>query len=80
MIRVWLGLHQLDLVMRHVFKLALDDEFLAILTRLTDHLLPQQNLISEIACTCPIVADTRWLSMPSVTSWLTLKRMGFMIY
>lgn len=70
LIRVWCGLHQLDLVMQEVFRAALDDKFHSTLTALIGHLRRQQNLIAEMRSTCPKVADTRWLSMFSVTKWL----------
>ena len=38
MIRVWCGIHQLDLVMQRVYKKALDDEVTVILTSLICHL------------------------------------------
>ena len=60
-IRVWCGLHQLDLVMQRVFVAALDEEFLNYLTALIGYLRRQQNLVSDMRSTCPKVADTRWL-------------------
>ncbi|KAI8895523.1 hypothetical protein BC833DRAFT_567403 [Globomyces pollinis-pini] len=71
LIRIWCGLHQLDLVMQHVFKMALNEEFYSVLTTLIGHLRRQQTLISKMRSTCPKVADTRWISMASCSSWLT---------
>jgi hypothetical protein len=71
LIRVWCGLHQLDLVMQQVFKRALDDEFYSNLTAVIGHLRRQQNLVTTMQSTCPKVADTRWMSMDKVATWLT---------
>ncbi|KAH9270731.1 hypothetical protein BASA83_007091 [Batrachochytrium salamandrivorans] len=71
LIRVWCGLHQLDLVMQQVFKSALDDDFYSTLTAVIGHLRRQQNLVATMRSTCPKVADTRWVSMDSVSTWLT---------
>lgn len=71
MIRVWCGLHQLDLVMQRVYSSALDEQFHSTLTGLIGHLRRQQNLVTEMRTTCPKVAETRWLSMSSVAEWLT---------
>ena len=65
MICVWCGLHQINLVMQRVYKKALDDEFMGILTSLIGHLRRQQNIIQDIQSTCPKVATTRWVSMQS---------------
>ncbi|KAH6566146.1 hypothetical protein BASA60_009601 [Batrachochytrium salamandrivorans] len=71
LIRIWCGLHQLDLVMQRVFKASLDEKFYSTLTALIGHLRRQQTLISAMRSTCPKVADTRWISMESCTNWLT---------
>ncbi|KAH6583989.1 hypothetical protein BASA61_007792 [Batrachochytrium salamandrivorans] len=71
LIRVWCGLHQLDLVMQQVFKSALDDDFYSTLTAVIGHLRRQQNLVATMRSMCPKVADTRWVSMDSVSTWLT---------
>ncbi|KAH6578257.1 hypothetical protein BASA61_003987 [Batrachochytrium salamandrivorans] len=71
LIRIWCGLHQLDLVMQRVFKASLDEKFYSTLTALIGHLRKQQTLISAMRSTCPKVADTRWISMESCTNWLT---------
>ena len=70
LLRIWCGLHQLDLVMQRVYKAALDDRFYGKLTALIGHLRRQANLIADMRSTCPKVADTRWVSMHSVTTWL----------
>ena len=71
LIRIWCGLHQLDLVMQRVFKEALNEDFYSALTALIGHLRRQQTLISNMRTTCPKVADTRWISMATCSSWLT---------
>jgi len=71
LIRVWCGLHQLDLVMQRVYKASLEGAFLATLTAAIGHLRRQQLLIAQMRSTCPKVADTRWLSMLKCTSWFT---------
>ena len=69
-IQIWCGLHQLDLVMQHVFKPAFDGKFYSTLTSLIGYLWRQQNLSTEMQSTCHKVADTRWISMHSTTKWL----------
>ena len=71
MICVWCGLHQLDLVMQIVYKKALDNEFMGILTSLIGHLHRQQNIIQDTQSTCPKLATTRWVSMQLSSRWLT---------
>ena len=71
MICVWCGLHQINLVMQRVYKKALDDEFMGILTSLIGHLHRQHNLIQDMQSTCPNVATTIWVSMQSSSRWLT---------
>lgn len=73
-IRIWCGLHQLDLIMQRVFKPALDTEFYSTLVALIGYLRRQFNLIAEMRSTCPKVADTRWMSMFGTTKWLVQNR------
>ena len=68
-IRVWCGLHQLDLVMQQIHKSSLDDTFLATLTASIGHLRRQQKLIQKMHATCPNFGNTRWLSMVSCTQF-----------
>jgi hypothetical protein len=63
LIRIWCGLHQLDLVVGRVFKKALDEEFYSVLTTAIGDLRRQQNLITSMRSTCPLIADVRWISM-----------------
>jgi hypothetical protein len=79
-IRIWCGLHQLDLVMQRVFVNALDEEFLGQLTSLIGYLRRQQSLISEMRTTCPKVAGTRWLSMGAVAKWFKTHRVAVQEY
>lgn len=74
MLRIWCGLHQLDLVMQRVFKPSLEGQFYSTLTTLIGHLRRQANLISEMRSTCPKVSDVRWISMFSSTQWLVENR------
>jgi hypothetical protein len=57
LIRIWFGLHQLDLFKMLVFKKALDEEFYSVLTTVIGHLCRQQNLITSMRSTCPLIAD-----------------------
>lgn len=49
LIRIWCGLHQLDVVMQDVFKSSFDENFHSKLTALIDYVRRQQNLISMMA-------------------------------
>lgn len=62
LVRAWCALHQLDLVMQRVHKSSSDEEFLSTVTSMTGHLRRQSTLILKMGSTCPLVADTRWLS------------------
>lgn len=57
--------------MQDVYAYSLDENFCSTLTGLIGHLCRQQSLISELRKTHPRVATTRWLSISSVTEWLT---------
>ena len=69
-IQIWCGLHQLDIVIQRVFKLAFDGKFHSTLTSLIGYLRWQQNLINVMQSTFPKVGDTQWISMHSITKWL----------
>lgn len=71
MIRIWCGLHQLDLVMQRIFKNALDDDFYTKLTGLIGHPRRQKFFISSMRSTCLSVSDVRWILMCSSSKWLT---------
>lgn len=69
-IRIWCGLHQLDLVMQRVFKPALDSIFDGTLTGLIGHLRHHANLIANMRSTCSKITEVRWVSMDSKAAWL----------
>ena len=71
--RVWCGLHQLDMVVQKTVTMFCDDDFYSTLTSLIGYLQHQHNLISIRKSTCPKVADTRWLSLGRVSKWLLQK-------
>jgi dipeptidase len=71
MIRVWCGLHQLDLAMGRVHETSMGGTFQSTLTAAIGHLRRQQSLITRMRTTCPKEADTRWMSMFKCTSWFT---------
>jgi hypothetical protein len=52
-IRVWCGVHQLDLVMQKVFKSLCDGTFYSKLTDLISYLGRKTSLIEEMGCKCP---------------------------
>ncbi|KAH9265975.1 hypothetical protein BASA83_010885 [Batrachochytrium salamandrivorans] len=79
-IRIWCGLHQMDLVMQRIFESALNEGYLTVLTTLIGYLRRQQNLIADMRATCPKVATTRWLSMGTVAKWLTSNRVRIQRY
>ena len=58
LIRIWCGLHQLDLVMQSVYIAAFGEQLHSTLTALIGYLRRQQNLITEMRSTCPKVATT----------------------
>jgi hypothetical protein len=70
-IRVWCGLHQLDLMMGRVHEESMGGTFQSTLTAVIGHLRRQQTLITRMRTTCPKVAGTRWMSMFHCTSWFT---------
>jgi hypothetical protein len=70
-IRVWCGLHQLDLAAQSGYERLCDGGFLGTLRPLIGHLRRQHNLKGRMNTTCPQVAATRWLSMSKVLNWLT---------
>lgn len=70
-IRVWCGLHQLDLAAQSGYERLCDGDFLGTLRPLIGHLRRQHKLKGRMNTTCPQVAATRWLSMSKVLNWLT---------
>lgn len=58
-VRVWCGLHQLDLVAQKEYSALCDDKFVTVLTGLVSWLRWQQNLQTEMGSTCPKFVSTR---------------------
>jgi hypothetical protein len=79
-VRVWCGLHQVDLVAQREYVALSDDTFVSTLTGLIAYLRRQQNLQMEMKTTCPKFVSTRWLSMKRVTSWLKTHRVRVIEY
>lgn len=79
-VRVWCGLHQLDLVMQRFFESAFDEHFLSLLTQLIGYLRRQQNFVSDMRSECPKFCSVRWLSMGKVLTWLLLHRVEVQEY
>jgi hypothetical protein len=73
MYRIWCGLHQLDLVMKHAYRDLKDGELLSIMYAITGYLRRQQNLIADMQSTCPKLT-TRWVAMGQTCKWLLEKR------
>ena len=63
--RVWCGLHQLDLVLKHAYTELWDNEVVDIMKKFIAHLRQQSGLISEMQATCPQLT-TYWLTMSNV--------------
>jgi hypothetical protein len=61
-IRVWCGLHQVDLVTYRVFKSLEEKEFYKELTDVISYLRRQSTLIEKLREKCPKISNTRWLS------------------
>lgn len=72
--RIWCALHQLDLVVQKTMKKFFDTVFYKNLTATISHLRRQQNLIQDMKSKCPLVADTRWLSLGQVCDWFVNHR------
>jgi hypothetical protein len=77
--RVWCGLHQLDLVMKHAYEALWDNEVVDIMKKFIAHLRQQSGLITSMRCTCPQLS-TRWLVMGKVSEWLLAKRIPLFDY
>lgn len=73
-VRVWCGLHQLDLVMHAVFASAFDKTFLGLWTKLIGYLRRKQNIISSMLTEYPKFCSVRWFSMKKLFSWLAFHR------
>src|SRR5204863_5221749 len=77
--RVWCGLHQLDLVMKHAYVDIKDKKFNKILHSLTKYLRQQHKLIADMQSTCPN-ATTRWIAMGATCKWLLEKHIQVLEY
>ena len=77
--RVWCGLHQLDLVLKHAYNELWDKEVVNIMRKFIAHLRLQQGLIANMKATCPQLS-TRWLVMGIVCKWLLDKRIALFNY
>jgi len=51
--RVWCGLHQLDLVLKHAYKDLWEKEVVTLMKKFIAYLRMQQLLINEMQSTCP---------------------------
>jgi hypothetical protein len=77
--RVWCGLHQLDLVLKHAYTDLWENEVVDIMKKFIAHLRLQQGLIAEMQSTCPQLT-TRWLVMGIVCTWMLDKRIEIFEY
>ena len=80
LIRVWCALHQLDLVMQAFYKAVMSEQWYTFLVGLVGYLRRQQNLVTKMTTQCPLVSDTRWLSMVKAFKWFDLYRVRVMAY
>ena len=74
-IRIWGGIHQLDLIVKKAVKGLMDDGYVKMMTDLTSHLRRQHNLISEMKSRCPKFVDTRWIGLRRLLKWLRVNRL-----
>jgi hypothetical protein len=58
LIRIWCGVHQLDLVMEDIMNNVIKERFFSVMTGFITHLTRQQNLIAEMQTTCPLSSIT----------------------
>src|SRR5437762_12000359 len=72
--RVWCGLHQLDLVLKHAYTELWENEVVEVMKKFIAHLRQQPRLIADMKATCPQLT-TRWLIMGNVCRWLLAKRL-----
>ena len=77
--RIWCGLHQLDLVLKHAYKDLWENEVVDIMKKFIAHLRLQPGLINQMKATCPQLT-TRWLVMGHVCKWLLDKRVALFEY
>ena len=72
--RVWCGLHQLDLVLKHAYTELWENEVVDIMKKFIAHLRQQPRLIADMKATCPQLT-TRWLIMGNVCRCLLAKHL-----
>ena len=72
--RVWCGLHQLDLILKHAYAELWDNEVVDIMKKFIQHLRQQNGLIAKMQAT------SRWLAMGIVCKWLLSKRIEIFEY
>ena len=77
--RVWCGLHQLDLVLKHSYAMLWDNDVVTIMKKFINHLRQQPALITEMKCQCPQLS-TCWLVMGTVSTWFLVKRIQIFEY
>lgn len=63
--RIWCGLHQLDLVMKHAFKGLMDGEVVKLLKKFIHQLREQSIMISQMGSKCPNLT-IRWVVIGKV--------------
>jgi len=73
LIRVWCGVHQLDLAIKKALGRLLE-AFLTTLTTMIAYLRRQQKLISEMKSKSPYYITVRWSSLCQVVSWYVKHR------
>ena len=64
--RIWCGLHQLDLVMKHRFKGLMNGKFVELMKKFIHQLREQSILITQMDAKCPKLT-TRWVMMGRVS-------------
>lgn len=79
-IRTWSGAHQLDLVIRSVYRNVLDESFYDTLTKLIAYLRREDNLTAEMKSQCPKVAASSWLSIEKALRWIKTHRIIILQY
>ena len=68
--RIRCALHQIDLVMQNIFRKVVNSQFYPALTVMISHLRRQKALIDRLKSRCPMLSETRWVSMSRVLSYL----------
>ena len=63
--RIWCGLHQLDLVMKHGFNELMDGKVVKLLKKFIHQLREQSIMIAQMGSKCPKLT-TRWVVMGKV--------------